>query len=50
MALKFYTSVIKGLKSNARMFSGLIFTFVEVTWENLEGEGGSFLAFSPDSE
>ena len=33
--LKFYTSVAKGLKLNARKFWGLIPTFVEVTGEKL---------------
>ena len=37
MALKFYTSVAKGLKLKVRMF----FMFVEVTGEKLVG-GGSF--------
>ena len=35
MALKFYTSATKGLKLKVREFLGLIFTFVEVTWEKL---------------
>ena len=39
--LKFYTSVIKGLKLKVRKFLGLIPTFVEVTWEKLVG--GDFL-------
>ena len=40
MALKFYTSVAKGLKLKVRKFWGLIPTFVEVTREKLVG--GSF--------
>ena len=35
--LKFYTSVVKGLKLKARKFWGLIPTFVEVTGEKLVG-------------
>ena len=34
MALKFYTSVAKGLKLKFRKFWGLILKFVEVTEEN----------------
>ena len=34
MNLKFYTSIVKGLKLKARKFWGLIPTFVEVTGEN----------------
>ena len=37
MALKFYTSVTKGLKLKIRKFYGLIRTFVEVTGEKLVG-------------
>ena len=37
MALKFYTSVAKGLKVKVRKFLGLIPTFVEVTEEKLNG-------------
>ena len=37
MALKFYTSVEKGLKLKVRKFWGLIVTFVEVTAEKLVG-------------
>ena len=32
--LKFYTSVAKGLKLNARKFYRLVHTFVEVTGKN----------------
>ena len=42
MALKFYTSMAKGLKLKVRMFRGLIPTFVEVVGEKLIG--GTFLA------
>ena len=35
MALKFYTSVAKGLKLKFRKFKGLIPKFVEVTGEKL---------------
>ena len=41
MALKFYTSVAKGLRLKVRNFWGLILTFVEVTGEKLVG--GAFL-------
>ena len=37
MALKFYTSVAKGLKLKVRKFWWLIPTFVEVTGEKLVG-------------
>ena len=37
MALKFYTSVTKGLQIKVRKFWGLISTFVEVTMEKLVG-------------
>ena len=37
MALKFYTSVTKGLKLKVRKFRGLIGTFVEVTEEKQVG-------------
>ena len=37
MALKFYTSLEKGLKVKVRMFWGLSPTFVEVTGEKLVG-------------
>ena len=37
MAFKFYTSVANELKLKVRKFWGLIFTFVEVTWEKLVG-------------
>ena len=39
MALKFYTSVVKGLKPKVRKIFGLSSTFVEVTGEKLVGEG-----------
>ena len=35
MALKFYTSLVKGLKLKFRKFWGLLLTFVEVTKEKL---------------
>ena len=35
MALKFYTSVAKGLKLKARKFLGLMLKFAEVTEEKL---------------
>ena len=37
MALKFYTSVTKGLKLKDRKFWGLISTFVDITGEKLIG-------------
>ena len=37
MALKFYTSVAKGLKLKGRKFWGLIVTFLEVTKEKMVG-------------
>ena len=37
MALKYYTSVVKGLKLKARKIWVLIPTFLEVTWEKLVG-------------
>ena len=37
MALKFYTSLTKGLKLKVRTFERLIPTFVEVTGEELVG-------------
>ena len=37
MALKFYTSVAKGLKLKVRKFLGLTSTFVEITREKLIG-------------
>ena len=37
MALKFYTSVAKGLKLKVKKFYGLIPPFVEVTSEKLVG-------------
>ena len=39
MTLKFYTSVEKVLKQIVRKFWWLFFTLVEVTGENLLGEG-----------
>ena len=45
--LKFYTSVIKGLKLKVRKFLGLFPTFVEVTWEKLVGGGGLFAPLPP---
>ena len=44
MALKFYTSVEKGLNLNVRKFLGIIPTFVAVTGENLVG--GAFYPLS----
>ena len=44
MALKFYNSVVKGLKVKVRQFWGLVLTFVEVTGEKLVGR--SLFAFS----
>ena len=38
MVLKFYTSVVKGLKLKSRKFWELISTFVEVTGEKLVGD------------
>ena len=35
--VKFYISVVKGLKLKVKKFLGLILTFVEVTGENLVG-------------
>ena len=43
MALKLYTSLVKGLKLKVRNFWGLIPAFVEVTGEN---RYGAFLALS----
>ena len=42
--LQFYTSLSKRLKSKVRKFTRLLATFVEVTGEELvgEGEGGAF--------
>ena len=40
--LKFYASLSKGLKLKVRKFWGLIPTFIEVTGEELVGEGGYF--------
>ena len=39
MALKFYTSVTKGLKLKVRKFWGVTPMFVEVTGEKLVGVG-----------
>ena len=39
MNFKFDTSLAKGLKLKVRKSWGLVLTFVEVTGENLEGEG-----------
>ena len=41
MALKFYTSLAKGLKLKVRKFCGKITTFLEVTVKKLVG--GAFL-------
>ena len=41
MALKFYTSLAKGLKLKVKRFLGIKFTFVEVAGEKLVGGGGS---------
>ena len=46
MALKFYTSIAKGLKLKVRKLWGLSLMFVEVTGENLIGE--PFLAPLPE--
>ena len=46
MALKFYTSLTKGLKLKVRKFWELIPTFVEVTGEKLVG--GSFCTPHPE--
>ena len=43
MALKFYTSVAKGLKPKVTKIWDLISTFVEVTDEKLVGQGRNFL-------
>ena len=43
MALKFHTSVKKGLKLKVRQFVGLVPTFVEVTGEKMVGEDLSAL-------
>ena len=44
--LKFYTSLLKGLKLKVRKFWGLIHTLVEVTEEKLVG-GGLFAPLPP---
>ena len=46
MALKFYTSVTKGLKLKVRKFQVSVLTFVEVTGEKLVG--GIFDAANPE--
>ena len=43
--LKFYTSLLKGLKLKVRKFWGLVLTFIEVTGEKLVG--WAFLAPHP---
>ena len=53
MVLKFYTSVVEGLKLKFRKFWGLILTFVEVTWKKLVGghrgeRGGLFAHPHPE--
>ena len=46
--LQFYTSLSKRLKSKVRKFTRLLATFVEVTGEELVGEGeGGLLATPP---
>ena len=40
MNLKFYTSMVKGLKLKVRKSWGLVLTFVEVKGEKLEGGRG----------
>ena len=52
MALKFYTSVTKGLKLKLKKFEGLVRKFVEVTGEKLVGVagGGVFLSSTPYPE
>lgn len=46
MGLKFYTSLVKGLKLKFRKCFGIIPAFVEVTGKNWWGEGD----FSPHPE
>ena len=48
-SLKFYNSVAKRLKLKVRKVLGLIHTFVEVTGEELLGEGGGAF-WSPHPE
>ena len=43
MALKLYTSVKKGLTLKVRKFWCLIITFVEVTGEELVGQGATLI-------
>ena len=43
MALKFYTSMTKGLKLKVRKFWGIISTFIEVRREKLVGGRGAVL-------
>ena len=45
MALKFYSSVTKGLKLKVRKFCGLTIMFVEVTGEKVVGR-----VFAPHPE
>ena len=40
MVMKFYTSVVNGVKVKVKKFCGLIPTFVEATVEKLVGGGG----------
>ena len=47
MALKFYTSVARGLELKVRKLWGLIPTFVEVTGEKLVSGGGLFAPSPP---
>ena len=47
MALKFYTSVAKGLKLKVRKLLRLIFMFAEVTREKLVGKEGRLLPPPP---
>ena len=46
MALKFYSSVAKGLKLKVKKFWGLIRTFVEIRGEKLVG--GLFASSHPE--
>ena len=47
MALKFYTSVVKGLNLKVRKFWGLTPTFIEVPEEKLVGRGAFPLPTPP---
>ena len=47
MAMKFYTSVAKGLKFKTRKFWGLIYAFVEVTGGKLAGKDSVFRSNPP---